>query len=869
MLDQNTDRSINTIGVILLAGAMMIALLAFMPDFISSLASTADGVDVIYELDGGSSTMDKRHLGIRGEHTIPLDEPTIDSYHFAGWENSTTGEIQFPGETFRPQQNTTMTATWRVRQHDIEYDANGGEGDYPLQRVDYYDTYTIYADEPVFDGHTFRGWHNDFTGGTNYPGQTITPEGDILFTANWQLNAYQVSYHLNGGSGSFSNTEIDHFDTFNISNTTPTRTGYTFTGWRVESDDPDVSTATRQPGQSIEITGRTRLTAQWTINSYNITYNLNGGVGTSTGSTNVYNTSYRVHTSAPTRVGYTFDGWKRSDTNTDVSAGATFAMPANNVTLTAQWRINKYNVTYAVNGGSGSYSTASVDYNVNHTISSTVPTRTGYTFQGWRRSDTNEIISQGSTFRMPANHVTLTAQWSINSYQVIYNLNGGSGSFSNNTLNYNSLYSVSGSTPTRTGYTFTGWKRSDTGAVIQAGSEFRIPANNVTLTAEWSINGYDITYDRNGGTSGPSGTTKHNFNSTFSVNSTTPARTGYSFNGWRRSDNNGVVQPGGSFTVPSRDVTLTAQWTINTQTVTYNLNGGSGSFPQATVNHGSNFTVSSSRPTRTHFTFANWTRSGSGSGTLNPGNSFTVTGNTTLTANWTRDTSTVSYNANGGSGAPGNQTKQHGITLSLSGSTPSRSGYTFQGWNTNSSGTGTNYSPGGNYTANSNVTLYARWTPNNYNVSYSRGSGATGGPSTTTGTYTRAFTVNKSSIPRLSGHVFSGWQNNRDGRYYNPGSSFTMPMQTVTLTARWRGSGFIQRGARIKIRAGATYVSNSVGEYGRTIPESHTIGRVSYVQQLGTHGSGSVVFGDTLNGNPTGAVHINDIIYQDPDITLR
>ena len=120
MLDQNTDRSINMIGVILLAGAIMLVILGFVPDVIDSLASTADGVDVIYELDGGSSKMEKRHLGIKGEHTIPLEEPIIESYHFAGWENSTTGEIQFPGETFTPKQHTTMTATWRIRQHDIK-----------------------------------------------------------------------------------------------------------------------------------------------------------------------------------------------------------------------------------------------------------------------------------------------------------------------------------------------------------------------------------------------------------------------------------------------------------------------------------------------------------------------------------------------------------------------------------------------------------------------------------------------------------------------------------------------------------------------------------------------------------------------------
>lgn len=100
---------------------------------------------------------------------------------------------------------------------------------------------------------------------------------------------------------------------------------------------------------------------------------------------------------------------------------------------------------------------------------------------------------------------------------------------------------------------------------------------------------------------------------------------------------------------------------------------------------------------------------------------------------------TVSFNANGGSGAPGSQYKYYGSSLTLSSTKPTRTGYTFNGWNTNSSGSGTNYSAGGSYTANSSTTLYAKWTGNTYYVYYNQGT-ATGGWSTSTyATQSRTF----------------------------------------------------------------------------------------------------------------------------------
>ena len=131
---------------------------------------------------------------------------------------------------------------------------------------------------------------------------------------------------------------------------------------------------------------------------------------------------------------------------------------------------------------------------------------------------------------------------------------------------------------------------------------------------------------------------------------------------------------------------------------------------------------------------------------------------------------TVSYNANGGSGAPGSQKKAQDVTLKLSTTAPTRTGYTFNGWNTNNSGTGTNYAAGANYTANANVTLYAKWTANKYTVTLNQQSGS-GGSSSVQATYGSA--MPSATMPTRAGYTFNGYFDAASGgtKYYNANGS--------------------------------------------------------------------------------------------------
>ena len=462
------------------------------------------------------------------------------------------------------------------------------------------------------------------------------------------------------------------------------------------------------------------------VNEYTVSYNANGGSGAPSSQTKYYGYDLTLSDTVPTRSGYTFKGWGTSSSSTSASYQPGGNYTANSSrTLYAIWESNTpttYKVTYNANGGSGAPASQTKTHNVTLTLSSTKPTRTGYTFLGWSTSSsaTSATYSAGGSYTTNAS-VTLYAVWKPNTYTVTYNANGGSGAPSSQTKTYGVTLTLSSTKPTRTGYTFLGWSTSSsaTSATYTAGSSYT-SNSSVTLYAVWKVNTYTVTYNANGGSGAPASQTK-TYGVTLTLSSTKPTRTGYTFLGWSTSSTatSATYSAGGSYTSNS-SATLYAVWSINTYTVSYNANGGSGAPSSQTKTYGVTLTLSSTKPTRTGYTFKGWaTSSTATSATYSAGGSYTSNSSITLYAVWSINTYTVSYNANGGSGAPSSQTKTYGSTLTLSSTKPTRSGYDFLGWATSSTATSASYSAGGSYTSNSSVTLYAVWEKTNYEFSIS------------------------------------------------------------------------------------------------------------------------------------------------------
>ena len=299
-------------------------------------------------------------------------------------------------------------------------------------------------------------------------------------------------------------------------------------------------------------------------------------------------------------------------------------------------------------------------------------------------------------------------------YTVSYNANGGSGAPSSQTKIKDTTLTLSTQKPTRDGYTFLGWATSSSAisAQYQPGGSYTSNAS-VTLYAVWRAQTYTISYDANGGSGAPAAQTKA-FGYALALSTQVPTRSGYAFLGWATSSSatSAQYQPGDIYST-NANLKLYAVWKTQTYTVSYNANGGSGAPVAQTKTHDVALKLSTQQPTHDGYTFLGWATSSSAtSAQYQPGGSYTSNANVTLYAVWQKNapvTYTILYNANGGSGAPAAQTKTHDVALKLSTQQPTRDGYTFIGWATSSSATSAQYQPGGSYTSNANVTLYAVW----------------------------------------------------------------------------------------------------------------------------------------------------------------
>jgi len=466
-------------------------------------------------------------------------------------------------------------------------------------------------------------------------------------------------------------------------------------------------------------------------NQYTVTFNANGGSVSPTSQLVTYGSTYGT-LPTPTRSGYTFNGWYTS------ASGGTKITSTTNVTLTAnqtlyaQWTpIAKYTVTYNANGGTGAPANQTKVHGTNLTLSSTVPTRTGYTFKGWSTSATGNVVySAGATYSAD-NTVTLYAVWQANlpgkpilklektSYYTDETITCTWKAVTNG--DYYEVFVVDNTAEERvienwgindTKYTFSLPTAGSYRIYVNAINEDLINTGNVYYTQSgascFSVEKrpeYSVTYNANGGTGAPANQTKTH-GSTLTLSSTKPSKTGYTFVNWKATDGT-TYAPGASYTANAA-TTLTAQWTAKTYTVTFNTNGGTVSTTSKTVTYGSTYGTLPT-PTRTGYTFSGWYTSVSGGTQIRSSTTISLTENQTLYAHWTANTYTITFNVNAGTGAPSAQTKTHDVAISISTQVPTRDGYKFLGWATTANATSAEYQAGASYTANADVTLYAVW----------------------------------------------------------------------------------------------------------------------------------------------------------------
>ena len=394
-------------------------------------------------------------------------------------------------------------------------------------------------------GYTQVGWSTVDGGEKVYDFKDIYTKNEALtLYPVWNTNKYTITFDTNGGSDIAPITQ--DYGTEITAPDKPTRKGYTFKGW--DKEIPET-----MPAENITVK------AQWEINQYTITFDTNGGSEIAP-ITQDYGTEITAP-DKPTRKGYTFKGWDKEIPET---------MPAENMTVKAQWEINPYTITFDTNGGS-EIAPITQDYGTEITAPDK-PTRKGYTFKGWDK----EIPKT-----MPAENITVKVQWEINQYKITFDTNGGS-EITPITQDYGTEITAPDK-PTRKGYTFKGWDKE---------IPETMPAENMTVKAQWEINQYTIAFDTNGGSEIAPITQDYGTEITAPDN---PTRKGYTFKGWDKE----IPE-----TMPAENMTVKAQWEINQYTIAFDTNGGSEIAP-ITQDYGTEITAPD-KPTRKGYTFKGW-----------------------------------------------------------------------------------------------------------------------------------------------------------------------------------------------------------------------------------------------------------------------
>ena len=393
---------------------------------------------------------------------------------------------------------------------------------------------------------------SDENGNCYKPGDTVPADVSMLsITGDYEVIYLPGTY----GTGSAVTDMKPHNNILTLRGALFTRAGYTQVGWSTVDGGEKVYGFEDVYTQNEALT----LYPVWNTNKYTITFDTNGGSEIAP-ITQDYGTEITAPAN-PTRKGYTFKGWDKAIPET---------MPAENITVKAQWEINQYTITFDTNGGS-EIAPITQDYGTKITAPDK-PTRKGYTFKGW-----DKAIPE----TMPAENITVKAQWEINQYTITFDTNGGS-EIAPITQDYGTKITAPDK-PTRKGYTFKGWDK----AIPET-----MPAENITVKAQWEINQYTITFDTNGGSEIAPITQDYGTEITAPDN---PTRKGYTFKGWDKE----IPK-----TMPAENITVKAQWKINQYTITFDTNGGSDIAP-ITQDYGTEITAPDN-PTRKGYTFKGW-----------------------------------------------------------------------------------------------------------------------------------------------------------------------------------------------------------------------------------------------------------------------
>ena len=410
--------------------------------------------------------------------------PTKTGFTFDGWWTAANGG----GTKFDVTTSVTATITVYAKwiavipgTFAVTFESNGGSAVAAITGIASGAKITQPAD-PTKTSNTFAGWYKEVGLATPWNFTTDTVTADKTLYAKWTpivTTTYTITFESNGGSVVTAITGIANGAKI-TQPANPTLSGNTFAGWYKE-----VGLTTAWNFATDTVTADKTLYAKWTpivVGTYTITFDSNGGSAVTPIASITSGTTITAPT-APTKSGNTFVGWYKESGLTTTWNFATDTVTADK-TLYAKWTVNTYQITFHGNGSdSGSMTNQTLTYGTPTAITSNAFSKTGYTFAGWSITSGVATVSyfNSASYSIGTANADLYAQWTINTYTVSYNVDGGS-TIADTSANYNALISAP-IPPTKSGYTFDKWYKSDLTTAWNFGSD-TITANT-TLYAKW------------------------------------------------------------------------------------------------------------------------------------------------------------------------------------------------------------------------------------------------------------------------------------------------------------------------------------------------------------------------------------------------
>ena len=630
--------------------------------------------------------------------TLSVKAEPATGYYFSNWSGAELGDSQQSSSlALEVTSKLKLIAHFGVKQYTITFDTDGGSEIEPA--VVYYQARVTAPAEPQREGYRFLDWE------PRLPKEM--PAEDLTVKATWSVKQYLITFDTDGG------TPVDIIDA-NYGETVtapadPEREGYTFAGW---SD----SIPATMPARDL------KLTALWTVNSYELTWSANGGRfadgDTVAVDTVDYGAEVAAPSTAPNRTGYTFAGWKLDGTD-EVPA----MMPAKATTCTAQWTVNKHTIIYMVEDTVYA-KVDSVAYGTD-IEPVTIAEKPGYTFSGWKLNGKDELPQT-----MPDSNVVLTGLWTAN--DIVYTVEHWQEGLDGKYVIVKTL------TDTLTGKA---GAQTDAKAKAMTGFEAQTFSNEVIGTANYRTSvtirykrqSYQLTWNANGGTIDGKSERIDSLLFGAPIVAPTVVREGYECSGWGGLN----VE-----TMPASDLSVVALWGAGevTYTVEHKGEGTDGGYIALASQTLTGVTGSQTEATAKEFT-------GFAAPESIDQQTIAADGTTTVSIIYKRNSYRLIWDANGGTingKAADTLPVGYGVAISRP-AEPSQKGYTFLGWEPEVPAT----------MPTKDTAFHAKWDTLTYTISFKDTAGSTFAMANPI-----EYTVNDEIViqnPEKAGYTFLGW----------------------------------------------------------------------------------------------------------------